>query len=117
MQEKQEALKNDGGKPRYSLIPQLAMLEVIKGFEHGAKKYGQFNYSNGLNHLRYADAAWRHLNQYLRGEDIDEESGVFHLALISCNAMMALENTLQQKGTDDRNPNYGTQLKIQFNQQ
>jgi hypothetical protein len=110
-----EALKHDSGKIRYSLVPQLAIREVIKGFEHGAKKYGQFNYSNGLNHLRYADAAWRHMNQYLTGENIDEESGVPHLALIACNAMMALENSIQRKGVDDRNPHY-VQLELFTNQ-
>lgn len=99
------AKKSDNQKPRFSLIPQLAMVEVIKGFEHGAIKYGQYNYSNGIENTRLLDAAWRHMNAYLSGEDIDE-SGVEHLALIACNCLMALDNKLTGNEIDNRNAVY-----------
>lgn len=97
-----KALKSDGNKPRFSLVPQHAILEVIKGFEYGAKKYGMYNYSKGMEHTRYTDAAFRHMNAYLRNENIDE-SGVHHLALVACNALMALENIMTNQGEDTRN--------------
>jgi hypothetical protein len=100
------AKKNDQQKIRFSLIPQLAIVEVIKGFEAGALKYGSYNYSNGMEHTRYTDAAWRHMHQYLTGEDVDEETKVHHLGLVACNALMALENIKQGKGVDNRNKNY-----------
>lgn len=100
------ALKNDGNKIRFSLVPQLAIREVIKGFEAGALKYGRHNYSKGMDHTRYTDGAWRHLNEYLVGVDMDEETKVHHLALVACNAMMALENIIQGVGEDTRNKSY-----------
>lgn len=97
-----KAKKDDQLKPRFSLVPQYAILEVIKGFEYGANKYGMYNYSNGMEHTRYTDAAFRHMNAYLRNEDIDE-SGIHHLALVACNALMALENIITNQGVDNRN--------------
>ena len=90
----EETKKFDDLKPRISIVPQLALMEVIKGFEYGAKKYGEFNYSNGLQIRRYIDASWRHTNQFLMGEDVDKEAQVHHLALVACNALMALENLM-----------------------
>lgn len=99
------ALKNDKGKPSFSSIPQLALLEVAKGFTIGRDKYGLFNYSEEMDLLRYMDALQRHTNQFLRGEDIDE-SGVYHLALIACNSLMALDGMILGKAKDNRNIAY-----------
>jgi hypothetical protein len=98
----EKALKFDGEKPRFSLVPQHAIIQVIRGFEYGAAKYGKYNYSKGMEHTRYVDAAFRHMNAYLLNEDIDE-SGVHHLALVACNALMALENIITATGEDTRN--------------
>lgn len=100
-----KAIKHDGGKPRFSLTPQLALDEVLKGFEHGAVEYGLFNYSKGMNYLRYYDAKMRHSRAWLKGEDIDE-SGIHHLALSICNDLMLLDNILTGQGIDDRNKIY-----------
>jgi hypothetical protein len=107
-----EALKHDGEKPRFSLVPQLALDEVIKGFELGARKYGVFNYSEGMDHLRYYDALMRHGRAWLKGEDMDE-SEVHHVALIACNALMLLDNILTNKGIDNRNKIYQNVQTIQ----
>lgn len=101
----QQATKFDNQKPRFSLVPQLALDEVIKGFEHGASKYGVYNYSLGMDYTRYFDAAQRHMRAWLQGEDIDE-SGIHHLALAACNNLMLLENILTNMGTDNRNTIY-----------
>lgn len=105
-----KAKKFDKLKPRISIIPQMALMEVVKGFEYGANKYGEFNYSGGMPIRRYIDASWRHTNQFLLGEDIDEESKVHHLALVACNALMALENLMtgNKKEIDNRNLIYKT---------
>lgn len=101
----ERAIKNDQGKPSYTSMPQLALLEVVKQFTYGKEKYGKYNYSGDMDISRYLDALWRHLNQYLTGEDIDE-SGAHHLACVACNALMALDSILTSKGVDDRNKNY-----------
>ena len=103
--EQKKALKKDLNKPRFSLIPQRALDESIKGFEHGASKYGVYNYSEGMEYTRYFDALQRHARAWLKGEDIDE-SGIHHIALVACNAMMLLDNILTNKGTDNRNKIY-----------
>ena len=103
------ATKFDGGKPQLSLIPQLALLEVGKSFTYGAIKYAKWNYSKGMEYTRYTDAALRHINNALRGNDTDEESGEYklmHLANAIASLMMCLDNQLTNKVTDDRNKNY-----------
>lgn len=100
-----EATKYDGGKPSFTSIPQKALLEVAKGFTYGMNKYGQYNYSGSMNVTRYLDALSRHLNQYLTGESIDE-SGIHHLALVCCNAMMALDGIYTGNTIENINPVY-----------
>lgn len=99
------ATKFDDGKISFTCIPQLALVEVCKIFTHGKDKYGKYNYSEGMEISRYLDALFRHYNQYLTGEDIDE-SGVHHLACVVANGLMALDNILTKKGVDDRNEVY-----------
>ena len=101
-----ETKKFDKGKPDFTLIPQEALLEVAKVFTYGANKYGVFNYSYGTGFRRYVAAANRHINQWLRGEDIDE-SGTNHLSNAIASLMMVLDNQKTNKGTDDRNKVYG----------
>lgn len=106
--EEAKAVKNDNGKPSFSSIPQLALLEVAKAFTHGKEKYGSFNYSGEMEILRYIDAGDRHKNQFLTfadEQDIDE-SGVHHLALMAANALMALDSILTKKSIDNRNKIY-----------
>jgi hypothetical protein len=100
-----EFKKFDQGKPKFTMIPQLALKEVAKVFTHGADKYGEFNYSGNGDVLRYIDALHRHTNQYLTGEDMDE-SGVHHLACVAANALMALDGILNNSINDNRNKTY-----------
>jgi hypothetical protein len=102
------ATKHDQGKPSFSAIPQLALLEVCKGFSHGKNKYGKFNYSQPMEATRLTDALQRHLNQYLTFSDKNDidESGVHHLANVACNALMLLDQILTGKVIDDRNQVY-----------
>lgn len=102
------ATKHDSGKPSFSAIPQLALLEVAKGFTHGKIKYGKFNYSGAVEATRLTDALQRHLNQYLSFRDKNDidESGVHHLANVACNAMMLLDAILNNTVIDDRNQAY-----------
>ena len=99
------AAKNDrvDNKPNYSAIPPRAQMELARIFGYGAKKYAFQNYMKGLTASRYVDAAMRHLNSFLQGEDIDTDSGQHHLMLASANCFMLYEN-LQMHGqkVDDR---------------
>lgn len=93
------------------MLPQLALDEVIRGFEAGASKYGTYNYSEGMEYTRYFDALQRHSRAWLKGEDIDETE-IHHIALAACNCLMLLDNILTNKGTDNRNKIYKNALNI-----
>lgn len=99
------ATKFDQGKPSFTSIPQLALLEVAKGFTVGKEKYGQYNYSGKMEVTRYLDALNRHMSAYLRGESIDE-CGVHHLGLVACNALMALDGIFTGNTIENINPVY-----------
>jgi len=102
-----EYSKDGVEKPRLSLIPQNAIVEVANVFSYGAKKYNAYNFSKGANKTTYTDAAQRHINRYLLNEDIDVESNLNHLAhAISC-LLMLLDNDIIGCSIDDRNKHYG----------
>jgi len=100
-----ETLKFDEGKPCMSDIPQKSLMSVAKVFNYGAKKYSKFNYSGGTNWLRYYDAAQRHMNSWMTGEDIDESSHN-HIDHAIASLMMLRENIHLGTGVDNRNPIY-----------
>lgn len=94
--------KADSGKPRYELVPQAALAEVVKVLTHGASKYGDFNYML-VEDERYIGAIGRHLAQHLgvslEGEEVseyDQHTGLLHLAHIACNALILLQKRLSK---------------------
>lgn len=99
---KDGGVKNDAMKPRMSLIPQLAKMDVAKVMTYGAEKYAAYNWMNGFPFTIISDAIDRHYTAFLCGEDIDPESGLPHLAHLACSAMMALEITKLYPEKDDR---------------
>lgn len=101
-EEKVKAEKKDTGKPRMSLVPQAATREIAKVMTFGAKKYGPHNWKRGFDWSRLLDAALRHLNSFAQKEDLDDETGLSHLAHAGCEVMMLLESVLKGLGTDDR---------------
>lgn len=91
------------GKPRFSLLPSEALLEVIGVLEEGAKKYGADNWRQGLTYKAVVDSIMRHTLAFLAGEDRDEETGKLHAAHIACNALFLcyFQKTLRHD-CDDR---------------
>lgn len=83
-----EGRKFDTGKPRWSLLPEGAVAEVIQVLEYGAKKYAEDNWrfvDDGQR--RYYDAAMRHIDAWWRGESKDPETGLSHLSHATCCLM------------------------------
>lgn len=95
-------VKFDGDKPRMSLMPFNALMEISKVFTYGAKKYSSDNWRDGMRHRRMCDALLRHISAWLEGEDNDEESGLPHLAHAGCCLLMLLGMVLDKSGEDDR---------------
>lgn len=80
-------IKYDDGKIRYDLVPVRAMEDWAKVISLGARKYGENNWQKLKNpRSRYYAALMRHLVSWWRGEEIDPESGLPHLAHVMCNA-------------------------------
>lgn len=95
-------VKYDKGKPRMELLSPSALQEIAKVMTHGAKKYGDYNWLGGMKHSRLYGAALRHITSHLDGEDLDEETGISHLAHAGCCLMMLLTYEIKGLGTDDR---------------
>lgn len=82
-----DGIKHDAGKPRWSLLPESVIPEVLRVLEHGAQKYpAPDNWKRVSDpQRRYYDAAMRHLQAWLEEEHDDPESGRPHLAhAITC---------------------------------
>ena len=87
-----EGKKFDAGKLRHSLIPPEVLNEVLAVLEHGASKYGEYNWLRVADaRTRYYDAAHRHLAAWW-GQEIgmDEESKCSHLAHAICCLMFLM---------------------------
>jgi hypothetical protein len=94
-------IKHDQDKPRMDLLDGHAIeqLALVLGF--GAQKYAAHNWRKGLTKSRLVGAALRHLFAYLRGEDIDAETGLSHAAHAMCCCMFIL-GLEHRKDLDDR---------------
>lgn len=99
---KNGGIKNDGHKPRMSLVPQVALMEVAKIMTYGEYKYDAYNWMNGFNWTFLTDAIDRHKIAFLCGEDIDPESGFHHMGHVAASSLMALENCYLHPERDDR---------------
>jgi hypothetical protein len=85
--------KNDrlDDKLRWELLPMEEIEDVVKVFHYGAKKYAPDSWKNIPDGFeRYRAALMRHMMSYLRGERIDPESGLQHLAQVTWNAIAML---------------------------
>lgn len=74
------------GKGLMVVMPAAALLRLSKHYEHGAQKYGKWNYNKGIPVDSFIDSALRHIMKYLDGWD-DED----HLAAAAFNILGAME--------------------------
>lgn len=87
--------KLDAGKNRLALVEDgfaKALWAVGEVGTFGANKYsdsGWMQVPGGIG--RYKDALRRHLNKVAQGEDVDQDSGLPHLAHAAWNALAVLE--------------------------
>lgn len=82
-------LKFDTDKLRWDLLPIECVEEVVKILSFGAKKYGPNNWQN-VEPDRYYAALMRHLVASRKGEKLDPESGLSHMAHVMCNVLFLL---------------------------
>lgn len=94
--------KLDAGKVKAGVLGDfsLALTEVAKVGTFGAEKYSRRGWEVVENaEERYFDAEWRHLLKS-RHEDIDQDSGLLHLAHQCWNTLARLELRLRRGEND-----------------
>ena len=103
----EEFIKLDGRdtedpKLMYDLLDAYAMEDVVKVLTKGAIKYSPNNWHKCKGKLRYYAAGMRHLEAWRKGEDLDNESGLPHLAHAMCCLMFISGLTRLHPDDDDR---------------
>ena len=94
--------KDDQGKLRFDLLPVRPLESVASIYTYGAGKYDDNNWRDGIQWGRVFGATMRHLWAFWRGEDLDDESGLPHLAHAAFGCLTLLEFMETHRELDDR---------------
>ena len=92
-------LKNDrlDNKPRWELLPLDLVESLVNVYTFGAAKYAENTWQNLPDgYRRYKAALFRHILAYERGEVLDPESGLEHLAHAAWNALALIHFSRQE---------------------
>ncbi|WWO60298.1 hypothetical protein [Xanthomonas phage SB4] len=98
---KNGGMKFDAGKPQPMLLiggmpSALEGISAVLAF--GAEKYEAHSWRTVPNGMeRYSNAMFRHLFKWLRGEELDDESGLHHLDHAATNLLFIRELVAQEK--------------------
>jgi hypothetical protein len=96
----------DDGKPELQYLLEMDGLEEVAACgTHGQRKYGdRYNFKKGMNWMKLLGSCSRHLRAFIKGEEIDPESGRSHLAHLIYDALMLLDYTKnkEHRSFDDR---------------
>jgi hypothetical protein len=98
----EEGVKLDEGKNRYDLIDAYTLNELAKVYTYGTIKYEDHNWRKGMRFSRIFGAIMRHTWAFWKGEDIDPESGLPHMAHAAWGCFTLLNYSKYHKNLDDR---------------
>ena len=96
-------------KPRPSLIPAEAILEVAKVFEYGAKKYPEIGdlqawRLDNRTLMDHYDAAFRHVLAWGDGSGIDADSELSHAAHAAARLLIVVALEMRKQAPYERSP-------------
>ena len=100
-------IKNDflDNKLRWDLLPLAEIEDIVKVYTAGANKYGENRWQNLDNGIkRYKGALLRHLVEFEKGNEMDEDTQCKHLAQVAWNAiaMLYLSKKLKIENTNGK---------------
>lgn len=102
----EEAKHLDTGKvPLQHILAMPGLDQIALVGEYGFKKYGdRWNYRKGMPWSKLLGSCSRHLAAFIRGENLDSESQLPHLAHLAYDCLMLLEYQMETKyaPNDDR---------------
>lgn len=97
----------DSGKAPVEQLPAVSLEGVARVFGYGAVKYGPYNWLEYQDEWQWGQlvgSTLRHLFAFMRREDVDQESGLPHLAHAAANILMLMQLIDRGAGKDDRAP-------------
>tara|TARA_R110000787_G_scaffold631_2_gene2331 strand:- start:474 stop:923 length:450 start_codon:yes stop_codon:yes gene_type:complete len=90
---------------QFMVVPRQVLWEVGVGMLEGALKYGRHNYRGaGVRASVYADASLGHIEQWIEGEDVDQDSGLSHITKAICSLIVLRDAMMNDMWVDDRPP-------------
>jgi len=98
----ESGVKTDNNKPSMSLIDPDFLVGLAKVLDFGKEKYAAHNWRGGIKFSRLISAAYRHLGEINRGEDLDSESGLLHVYHLACCVMFLSWMMDNRNDLDDR---------------
>jgi uncharacterized HAD superfamily protein len=107
-----EALRYNEGKLRYDLLEPFAQQEVARVFTIGAEKYAPRNWEKGMAWSKVVASLKRHIAAFEKGEDMDDETGCYHMAHAAWNALALVSYYKLAPHFDDRTHSYLSHRKI-----
>lgn len=98
--------KNDADKLRFDLIPPEGIEALAHAYTVGVKEgHGERAWEQGGSWMRLFAALMRHAWKWARGEDLDNKSGIHHMASVAFYAMALITYSARGvKGDDRRKP-------------
>ena len=94
--------KNDQDKSRVDLLDPEFLMDVGEVLRFGSQKYTAHNWRGGIAVSRLIGAILRHIFAICRGEDIDSESHLPHVAHAGCTIMFLAWMLRHRPDLDDR---------------
>jgi hypothetical protein len=95
-------VKYDDAKAPLALLPPEALEEIAKVLAFGSRKYSAWNWTKGFKWSRLYSSTLRHLFAHMKGENIDPETGLSHLAHVGANVLFLIYHEVHKVGEDDR---------------
>lgn len=92
----------DTDKTRYDLHPVVALEAIADVWAYGAKKYDEYNWTKGMPWMKIYGSILRHVFSWAKGEELDVESRLPHLAHAGCDLLILLSYSLKGIGIDNR---------------